>query len=303
MRKYLLLFAIVTAIYFSGFTQTSSQTRTATLFNNLNEAYQNLWSQAGPQYFSADDNSYAYSKTLSKMRWPLLLVLRGFGFTIPTGATIENITVTVRRFKKGRGNVTDYFATLLSKGDLAGDLNDYGVRWTDPTYYPTIESPFTYTESGNGSNGGPSHDQTYQWTPEMINDPEFGVWIYNLQPVGGSVVIYYDYVQLTIEYSQPPVAEKSPATFEVKPLKAPIVYPNPFTTRANIQFTATETGKTAVELFDVSGAKVRTLFFGGVVRGQVYTVTVGDASLPKGTYVYLISNGNRKQRGQMIKLQ
>ena len=303
MTKYLLCLTLFYTVCLSGLCQTSSQTRTGTLFNNLNESYQNLWAQAGPQFFCADDNSFAYSKTLSGMRSSLLLVLRGFGFSIPSGATIENISVTVRRFKKGKGSVTDYFATLVRKGSPVGSLNDYGVRWTDPTYYPSIESATIYQENGVGSDGGPFHDRSYQWTPEMINDPEFGVWIHNLQPVGGSVVIYYDYVQITVEYSQSVVAGKSPVAEEVKPLKEPIVYPNPFTAKTNIQFTAAESGTAVVELFNTQGSKIRTLFSGNVVQGQLYNVTLLDAQLPKGIYVYRISNANQTHTGRIIKVE
>ena len=36
----------------------------------------------------------------------------------------------------------------------------------------------------------------------MINDPAFGVWIDNLKPAG-SVVVYYDLLQIIVDYSLP----------------------------------------------------------------------------------------------------
>lgn len=301
MRKYLLLLAFASLnFYWVQSQQVFSQTKTATLFNNISESYLNMWDQSGVQYFSADDNSFAFSKKLAAKRSALFLVLRGFGFTIPSGATIEHIVVTARRYKTGKGTVKDYFASLLRNSGLPGDLGEYGIRWTDPTNYPGIESEVTYTENGSGITG---QNQTYQWTAEMINDPKFGVRIENAQPKGGAVVIYYDLVQITVEYSTSTQTHRTPGTDETKSLKQPAVFPNPFTTKTNIQFTAAESGNAVVELFNVNGTKVRTLFSGNVIQGQAYNVAAGDAQLPKGIYVYMINNGRKRQTGRIMKLQ
>ena len=180
--------------------QTLSQTRTANLFNWNGNPYANSWQQEGPQYVAADDNSYAYSKKLAKNSF-LSLVLQDFRFEIPTGATINNITVTVRRFKKGKASIRDYFANLLKSGTGFYNPSSYGVRWTDPTPYPDAETAVSYFQSGSGSNGGLYANQNYQWTPQLINDAAFGVRIEAYEPVGGSVVVYYDLVEITVEYS------------------------------------------------------------------------------------------------------
>src|SRR5215813_15546636 len=169
MRKNLLLLAFASVnFYWVHSQQFLSQTKTATLFNNINESYLDMWAQSGAQYFSADDNSFAFSKKLAANRSALFLALRGFDFTIPSGATIEHIVVTARRFKTGKGSVKDYFASLLRNSGLPGDLGEYGVWWTDPTNYTSVESEFTYSENGSGDNGGfdPLHPYHYQWTSE-----------------------------------------------------------------------------------------------------------------------------------------
>ena len=304
MRKYLFLLVMISASYLSSVAQPLSQTKTANLFNNISEAYLNLWSQEGPQYVSADDDSYAYSKKLSPKRGTLLLVLQDFRFAIPSDATIENIFVSARRFKKGKGSVKDYFATLIREPVSTGFGTPYGVRWTDPNNYPDIETEVIYSQSGAGNNGGSLGDQAYQWTPAMINDPAFGVRIDNYPPEHGSVVVYYDLVEITVEYSLPVVtSRKLTGETETKPFKQPIVYPNPFLTKTNIQFTAVENGNAVVELYNINGAKVRGLFSGHVVEGHVYNVAVGDGQLPKGVYVYMIGNGKQKQTGKIIKLE
>jgi len=178
-----------------------SQTKTGKLLNNLGEIVANYWLQASPQHFAADDGSYAISKKLSHARSQLPLVLQDFRFEIPSNATIERIDVVARRFKQDKGSISDYFATLVRRLDN-NDKNHYGVHFTNPNFYPSIETQVVYSQNGTGINGGFEGNIPYRWTPAMINDPAFGVRIDNGRPAG-SVVVYYDLVKITVEYSLP----------------------------------------------------------------------------------------------------
>jgi hypothetical protein len=82
-----------------------------------------------------------------------------------------------------------------------------------------------------------------------------------------------------------------------------VVYPNPFTTKTNIQFTAAENGNAAVELYTILGTRIRTLFSGKVAKGQVYNVNATDGTLSKGLYLYRITNGRLKYTGKILKIQ
>ena len=178
-----------------------SQTKTGKLLNNLGEVVANYWLQANAQHFAADDGSYAISKKLSHARSQLPLVLQDFRFEIPSNATIERIDVVARRFKQDKGSISDYFATLVRRLDN-NDKNHYGVHFTNPNFYPGIETQVVYSQNGTGINGGFEGNIPYRWTPAMINDPAFGVRIHNGRPAG-SVVVYYDLVKITVEYSLP----------------------------------------------------------------------------------------------------
>jgi len=185
-----------------------SQTRTANRFNWNGNPYMNLWEKEGAQYVSANDNSFAYSKKLSSGRSYLSLMLQDFLFDLPANATIDGITVLVRRFKKGKASITDYFASLYRSGSGFYNPSPYGVRWTDPTNYPDAETEVSYYQSGSGTSSygcqpAPVGCPAYQWTPEMINDPDFGVGIDTYAPVGGSLTVYYDLVTITVHYTQP----------------------------------------------------------------------------------------------------
>jgi len=321
MRKYLFLVVMLSAYCLSGFAQ--SQTRTATFLNNLNNFQQVFGNQnyprANPEDVAADDNIYTCSSKLPAVRDSTKsftsnsissLALQGFEFNIPEDATVENISIKIRRFKKGRPSVGDLQLSLMQRYQCGFGPCQYGVHWTyqdtyDGKIYPSTETEYVFSQSGSGNDGGFFHDQAYEWTPAIVNHQFFGVRIDNYVPIGqGSVGVCYDLVEVTVEYSQPvTIAGRSPVATELKPLKEPIIYPNPFTTKTNIQFTAKENGHAVVELYNITGSKVRTLFSKNVVQGQTYNVAAGDARLPKGIYVYMISNGKQMHTGRIIKLE
>jgi len=327
MRKYLLLLVILSENLF-GFAQTTSQTRTAAYLNNLNQFQQVFgnfnYPRARAQDVAANDNIYTCTSKLTAEKDSgsthstslSTLALQGFGFTIPADATIENIVAKVRRFKKGTPSVGDHILSLMQRfqGGGAGVPSVYGVMWSflddeeldyPGRIYPATETEYSFSQKGSGNNGSGYHDQAYEWTSDMVNAITFGVRISSYQPIGkGTVQICYDLVEVTVEYSQPATkAGRSSVAVEVKPLKEPIIYPNPFTTKANIQFTASESGSAVIELYNIAGTKIRTLFSANVVQGEVYNTSFGDALLAGGVYVYTISNGKQKHTGKLIKVE
>ena len=192
----------------------ASETRTATFLNNLNNFQEVFGDQGYPrakaEYVSADDGKYASTRKLSANGISFsTLALQGFGFTIPDDATIENIAVRVRRFKSGSPAIGDYFLSVMQRFQSGFGPSTYGVFWTHlddypGKMYPNTETEYVFSQSGSGNNGGFNHNQAYQWTPAIVNHQYFGVRIDSYPPSGnGSVVVNYDLVEVTVEYSQP----------------------------------------------------------------------------------------------------
>ena len=225
--------------------------------------------------------------------------MRNFNFSIPTNANIDNIIIRVRRFKTGKGTVTDYFAALLRNANI-GSFNQYGYMFMNTIPYPDTEAEFTYTQAGSGPNGGIG-TTPYAWTPAMLNDPAFGLRIDIAQSITGSVTVKYDQVEVTVNYTV------VPAPTQVNPektiIKTPIVYPNPFTSTTLLQFTAAETGNAIIEVFDIAGRKCETIFSQSVVEGETYSATAGGNVITKGIYFYRINNGSQSYTGKMVKLE
>lgn len=78
-------------------------------------------------------------------------------------------------------------------------------------------------------------------------------------------------------------------------------FPNPFIRQTTIQFTAFTSGPTTIDLYGVDGARVRTVFRQTVKAGEVYTVPVAGAQLPKGVYFYQLRDSRGQQSGRLIK--
>ena len=192
----------------------TSQTRTASFLNNLNNFQQVFGDQgyprAKPENVSADDGKYVSTKKLTANgSSSTSLALQGFGFSIPDDATIVNIAVRVRRFKSGSPAIGDYFLSVMQRYQCGLGPCTYGVFWTylddyPGKMYPSTETEYVFSQSGSGNNGGFNHDQVYQWTPAIVNHQYFGVRIDSYPASGkGSVVVNYDLVDITVEYSLP----------------------------------------------------------------------------------------------------
>jgi len=215
------------------------QTRTATLLNyNLaGNLVTNYARNTVASSVAVNDGKYASTITLTTQKGYSLLVLQGFQFNIPAGATIENITVKARRFKTGKGETKDLIVRLVTRREQLPEWwMNYGVAWVNPNYFPAIESEVNYSQTGSGVIViDDTTSYPYQWTPARINDLYFGVYFQTFIPKeikGANLVVSYDLVEITVEYSIPgSVNRKSPDSGEEKSFKEPIVYHNFFTTK------------------------------------------------------------------------
>ncbi len=84
-------------------------------------------------------------------------------------------------------------------------------------------------------------------------------------------------------------------------------YPNPFNPGTTIQFDLPTSGNVILEIFDISGSIVNTLFAGFLTEGthkfHWKGVNSAGVQLPSGTYYYRIRTNTFKKTMKMIKLQ
>ncbi len=147
-------------------------------------------------YAKASDNYYA-SATSNSATTPFTSSLRAsnFGFSIPTGATINGILVEIER---SSSNIEAFLYTLDHDVKIVDDSGNPGS--TDYAnfqfYWPVLDAYTSYGGSTDlwGNNA---------WTPAKINDPDFGVIISaNLIDLTGRITAKVDHIRITVYYTE-----------------------------------------------------------------------------------------------------
>jgi uncharacterized membrane protein SpoIIM required for sporulation len=155
-----------------------------------------------PGNITADDNVDALV-VLSSGAISEYLQGTNFGFTIPAGAVIKGIVVTIGRSSSGNGTapIQDYSVMLVKNGTPIGTNNaSLGVKW--PANHS--EAPYSYTPID------PLWGTT--WTATDINANNFGVVLSVINPDTAERSAFVDYINITVSYKLPTSLTVSPIT-------------------------------------------------------------------------------------------
>ena len=79
-------------------------------------------------------------------------------------------------------------------------------------------------------------------------------------------------------------------------------YPNPFNPSTTIKFSIPESGNTTIRVFNLLGSEVATLL-NEMKQPGTHEVSFDAASLPSGTYFYLMESGNFREVRKMILIK
>ena len=69
-------------------------------------------------------------------------------------------------------------------------------------------------------------------------------------------------------------------------------FPNPTNGPSQVVFTTAATTRTLVEVFDMNGRNVETLFNQVAQEGQEYRIDFNGSNLPNGVYIYKLTTDN-----------
>ncbi|MBI5473305.1 MAG: T9SS type A sorting domain-containing protein [Ignavibacteriae bacterium] len=94
------------------------------------------------------------------------------------------------------------------------------------------------------------------------------------------------------------VPEAAPREFSLKQN-----YPNPFNPETVIKFSVENTAKTTLEVYNLLGQKVATLFDDVAEAGQYYKVRLNGSSFASGMYIYRLQSGSRIDVKKMLLLK
>ncbi len=78
------------------------------------------------------------------------------------------------------------------------------------------------------------------------------------------------------------------------------VFPNPVANDGTIQLEVGVSGKTVIELFDLTGKRISTLFNQHAETGQLYTFSFNASKLEAGAYIMKLTNANGKVTTQKL---
>jgi hypothetical protein len=113
-----------------------------------------------PENIVSSNNSYANTSAFGSLTTNYIKGTN-FGLTVPTGATIDGIEVTIERATSGFGAGTDNIVRLIKGGTIGGTNKAVGGNWG------SSETPQSY--------GGPTDLWGNAWTAEDVNDASFGI--------------------------------------------------------------------------------------------------------------------------------
>jgi hypothetical protein len=141
---------------------------------------------------AVSDNASRASVVLGDGQYSDYLTAVNFGFSIPTGATIDSIwpEVDIQTVEGGSGGI---YARLFKTAIGTDPTTAYGSD------YDTIQ--------GNDNYRAPWYGPTYlfdtTWTPAEINASTFGVAIYCTQQLYNAVNLTFlvDHIRITVDYT------------------------------------------------------------------------------------------------------
>jgi hypothetical protein len=137
----------------------------------------------------ASDDSRSDTGNLITPSASKILQCTGYGFSIPSTASIVGVKVTIEREKTGSGTIKDSTVKLVVAGSGAGnDKADTSTAW------PSSDDTVVY--------GSSSDTWGNSLTVSQVNASDFGVQI-KVQCMSGTADPQIDYVAITVYYNNP----------------------------------------------------------------------------------------------------
>jgi|GEM_PF-3018875 len=170
------------------------------------------------------------------------------------------------------------------------EVNNYGFEieksQMQATGYQMIPSSFI---PGHGTTTDP-HTYTY-----MDLTATSGTWYYRLKQTD---------LDGTVHYSEPILIQVLTSVKEVAPVAFALNqnYPNPFNPQSEIKFSVETTGRATLEVYNIAGELVATLFDGVAEAGQYYRVQFGSG-MASGVYFYRLQTGTKSDLKKMLLLK
>ena len=157
------------------------------------------------------------------------------------------------------------------------------------TRVPATWSIFSVDETGAGSFEG------YQYTC-VPNAPWMGASAFQYVDVKGISFSAALDTTVTTGIADEPVNKA--ASFKLAQN-----YPNPFNPTTNIEFTLDKPGEVSLNIYDIRGNHVKTIFDNSYRKYGKYSFSVDMSKQPSGIYIYALQVGDKKLAKKMMLLK
>ena len=177
-------------------------------------------------------------------------------------------------------------AATLPSSVLLTDLTDLN----DPDAVPTVGSPLIGTADFSNPRLSGCDEVTYKgaFDPSLPMDQQWTYYWTNFDPQNT------DYTE-----GLPTAIGDEPAYRGQLSQN----YPNPFNPQTSIDFVVPTRGNVTLEVFDVSGARVATLFNGVKTAGSRSTISFSANGLASGVYFYRLRGNGFNEMRKMVLLK
>lgn len=146
------------------------------------------WTNPTNVYSSNNSDAYRSLSTSGSNRRTEYLEITDFGFSIPSGATIDGIEVTVECAASRTNSISDEYLYLTKDGSSAATSNN-----ASGYYWNTYDTDFDY--------GGTADLWGETWSVTDINSSNFGVLLRARNYGGSNTTAYVDHVTVTVHYT------------------------------------------------------------------------------------------------------
>lgn len=181
--------------------------------------------------------------------------------------------------------------TVKLEWETVSEINNFGFyveKYNSNTnQFETIESSF---QPGKGTTMEP---QQYSWIDENITNSSLQ---YRLKQIDNNGLV---------NYYGPIMLNPSSVRDEVVPVEFKLGqnYPNPFNPTTQITFSVDKTARTTLEIFNLLGQKVATLFNNVAEVGRFYTIEFNAVNLTAGVYFYKLQSEQKTDIKKLLFLK
>jgi hypothetical protein len=225
-----------------------------------------------------------------------------------TGDVTLRLTVTSTA-TPSCGSQTSDVTVSVTEQPQAPDASMIAPTCTDKTFSVQVNSPVlgtTYTLTQPGNNNAPKTINytvagTVIFTGLTFGD---GFSVTGTNNASGCTSLANDCGNSNARQSSTPVTKSATLPVQAITLEEPLTKvtaaPNPFNNRIRFSLQSAVSGQGSLELYDMLGQKLKTVFQGYVQKGQIKTIEYSVPGAQHSNLIYLFKVGTQRKSGILI---